>query len=408
MIDNSAVKGYRQGTDRIVPPWQTLERVRPLMGVMGITRIANVTGLDSLGIPVTVVCRPNSRGLSVSQGKGLTLDAAKASGLMESVETWHAEHIRLPLLLGSQAELATSHKLIDVDRLPRPLASPFHPDLSLLWIHGRNLFTDEEMLLPFECVHADYTIAPRPGGGSFALSSNGLASGNHLAEATSHAICEVVERDALSRWYSRTAVATEPRVDLATVEDEGCQTVLGLCEKASLAVGAWDITSDIAIPTYVALIVDRHEDPLRIMFSTYGSGTHPDPGIALLRALTEAAQTRLTLIAGTREDLPRSEYERLLQPDAARNARGLLAASVALEPFRPDSGWTADGFDEDIREELSRLAAAGVSQVVRVDLTRPELGIPVVRVVIPGLEMVNVVPGIDAIGSRAALRTAAK
>lgn len=378
------------------------------MSAMGITRIANVTGLDSLGIPVTVVCRPNSRGLSVSQGKGLTLDAAKASGLMESVETWHAEHIRLPLLLGSQAELATSHKLIDLDRLPRPVASPFHPDLCLLWIEGNNLLTEEKLLLPFECVHTDYTIAPRPGAGSFALSSNGLASGNHLAEATSHAICEVVERDALSLWYSKANIAKEPRVDLATVPDDGCQVVLGRCEKAGLAVGAWDITSDITIPTYVALIVDRHEDSLRIMYSTYGSGTHPDPGIALLRALTEAAQTRLTLIAGTREDLPRSEYERLLQPDAARNARRLLASPVAPEPFSPDSGWRADSFDEDVREELSRLGSAGVNQVVRVDLTHPELGIPVVRVVIPGLEAVHVTPGIGAIGgSRASFRTPA-
>ena len=67
------------------------------MPTMGITRIANITGLDRLGIPVVMVCRPNSRSIAVSQGKGLTLDAAKASGLMESVETFHAESITRPL-----------------------------------------------------------------------------------------------------------------------------------------------------------------------------------------------------------------------------------------------------------------------------------------------------------------------
>src|SRR5947209_7315915 len=86
-------KGFRAGTHRVISPAETCARVRPLMPVMGITRIANITGLDSIGIPVVMVCRPNSRALAVAQGKGLDLDAAKASGLMESVESYHAERI---------------------------------------------------------------------------------------------------------------------------------------------------------------------------------------------------------------------------------------------------------------------------------------------------------------------------
>ncbi len=57
------------------------------LAVMGISRVTNVTGLDTVGIPLVMVCRPNSRSISVSQGKGCDLDAAKASGVMESVET---------------------------------------------------------------------------------------------------------------------------------------------------------------------------------------------------------------------------------------------------------------------------------------------------------------------------------
>ena len=79
------LKSYRRGTHRIVSPQETLERVRPFMSALGITRIANVTGLDRLGIPVVMVCRPNSRSIAVSQGKGLDLDSAKASGLMEAL-----------------------------------------------------------------------------------------------------------------------------------------------------------------------------------------------------------------------------------------------------------------------------------------------------------------------------------
>ena len=90
-------KTYLEGTHRIVEPDVTVARMRRFMPLMGITRIADVTGLDRLGIPVTIVCRPNSRSVAVSQGKGTTLAAAEASGLMESIESYHAERITLPL-----------------------------------------------------------------------------------------------------------------------------------------------------------------------------------------------------------------------------------------------------------------------------------------------------------------------
>src|SRR5207244_5110666 len=106
---NSGTEHFHSGTHRTIVPEETLRKVRPLMPVMGITRIANVTGLDCIGIPVVMVCRPNSRALAVAQGKGLDLDAAKASGLMESVEAYHAERITLPLKLASQEELRYTH-----------------------------------------------------------------------------------------------------------------------------------------------------------------------------------------------------------------------------------------------------------------------------------------------------------
>src|ERR1700712_3043758 len=99
-----AAKAYLRGTHRLVPPAQTVERVRPMLRALGITRVADVTGLDSIGIPVVMVCRPNARSLSVAQGKGQDLDAARASGLMESIEQWHAEHIVRPMLFASAAE----------------------------------------------------------------------------------------------------------------------------------------------------------------------------------------------------------------------------------------------------------------------------------------------------------------
>src|SRR6478735_6251482 len=91
-----AEKLHRDGTHRTVEPERTLERVQPTLPRIGVTRVAVVTGLDFVGILVVMVCRPNGRSLSVSQGKGVDLVSAKVSGIMEALEAWHAEHILLP------------------------------------------------------------------------------------------------------------------------------------------------------------------------------------------------------------------------------------------------------------------------------------------------------------------------
>jgi ribosomal protein S12 methylthiotransferase accessory factor YcaO len=88
-LDERVPKAFRRGTHRALAPDETLARVRHHASQMGITRLGNVTGLDLIGIPVAVAVRPNSRSVSVSQGKGLTLPQAMASALMEAVEGFH-------------------------------------------------------------------------------------------------------------------------------------------------------------------------------------------------------------------------------------------------------------------------------------------------------------------------------
>lgn len=134
-------KNYRAGTHRIVSPEETLESVRPFFPAMGITRVADITGLDVIGLPVVTACRPNSRSVTVSLGKGLDLAAAKASAVMENIEAFMAERITRPLVLGSVKDLRSSHPLADVDRLPRTADSTYHPDAPLLWIEGRELLS---------------------------------------------------------------------------------------------------------------------------------------------------------------------------------------------------------------------------------------------------------------------------
>ena len=75
----TANKTWFDGTHRTVSPKQTLENLRPLMREAGITRIANITGLDRVGLPVALAIRPNAWSLSASSGKGLDWPSAAAS-----------------------------------------------------------------------------------------------------------------------------------------------------------------------------------------------------------------------------------------------------------------------------------------------------------------------------------------
>ena len=388
-----ARKAYTEGTHRVVEPAVTVSRALRLAPAMGITRAANITGLDSVGIPVVMVCRPNSRSLAVSQGKGLTLEDAKASAIMESVELYHAEHITQPLKLASYEELRYTHVLIDEKTLPRTSISLFNPTLRLLWIAGRDLMHEEVVWVPHELVHTDYTLPFPPGSGCFSFSSNGLASGNHLLEAISHGICELVERDATTLWHLKSeALQAKTRVDLGSVSDEACRSMLNRYADADIEVAVWETTTDIGIASFLCTIFDA-ESAFRPLYPTSGMGCHPARDVALLRALTEAAQSRLTLIAGSRDDAIRGRYEEALDRDAIRALRGAIAREAATRNISDAPNWEAETLDEDVDWELGRLAAVGVERVVVVDLTKSELSLPVVRVVAPELEGSDRVPG---------------
>jgi YcaO-like protein with predicted kinase domain len=382
--DHAGFKAYRHGTHRTADPASTLARAQPHLARMGITRIANVTGLDRIGVPVVMVCRPNARSLAVSQGKGVTLEAAKASGVMEALELHHAERILLPLKLGSARELAERHRVIDLDALPQRADSRFHPDLPMLWIEGRDLLTDASTWVPYEVVHTNYTLPLPTGSGCFPASSNGLASGNHLLEAINHGICEVVERDATTVWnHLGRASRTRTRLDLRSIDDDDCVGILDRLDRAGFAVAVWDTTTDVGIASFYCLIADRRHENAH---SGAGAGAHPAPAIALLRALTEAVQVRTTYIAGSRDDLRPEEFTAPAIEQKLQRARGLMAGPVAERSFADVPSHEAATCADDLDWMLGRLRAVGIAEIVTLDLARPEVGMPVVRVIIPGLE----------------------
>ena len=215
-------KRYHDGTHRVVEPEVTLRRVLPLARHLGVTRLANLTGLDRLGIPVAAAYRPNSRSLAVFQGKGATLAAAKASALMEAAEAWHAERVAGPRLRGRHGELlGRGVAALDPSRLPRSADATGEPAQFVFdWVRGRDLLTGAIRWVPLDVVTADYTVGGLPAG-PLQSTSHGLAAGNHLLEALCHALCEVVERDALALWRLLPDAAQDATaLDLATAPAE--------------------------------------------------------------------------------------------------------------------------------------------------------------------------------------------
>ena len=384
ILDGSTSKANGQ---RSCSASETLRRIAAFFAGYGITRIANVTGLDRIGIPVCMAVRPNSRGLAVSQGKGLDLDAAKVSAAVESIEGWHAERPLCTQTLERYSDLSARAAAADPHGLAISRNSAFAPNRTIPWAEATDLQTGVSVWVPFELVHADATLPRMPGSGCFVFSTNGLASGNGLAEATLHALCELIERDAIALWkVSGGEACTETRIDPDSVEDGACRELLHRYRAAGIMPMLWDVSSDIGLPVFRVLIYDEWAGASLTPYATaFGAGCHPSREVALSRALTEAAQSRLTAIAGSRDDGTRGHFE-ATQGSAAAEYYGALAKRPASLRFDQSPSANHRTLEADLRHAIHCLAARGMTQVLNVDLTRPDSPVAVVRCIVPGLE----------------------
>jgi ribosomal protein S12 methylthiotransferase accessory factor len=403
-IAHRAWKSFLYGTHRTSAPEETLRRIQPYFSKVGLTRLANITHLDRVGIPVTLAIRPNSPTMSNSSGKGFTLAAAKVSGAMEAVEIWHAENIALPDITASYDQIAVAQPVIPLGRLALARNSLFNTSWPYRWTMAWDIAQQTEVPVPMAAVD----MAGRRSLnqlGSFQLSSNGLASGNHMLEAIASALYEVIERDAVTcrRLAWSCLGIPPPRVRLDTIVHPLACELLDRFRIARIVPVIFDCTADTGVPVYLVLIYDeqtRH-------FGIYrGQGAHLDPSIALIRALTEAAQGRVVYIAGSRDDMFRDSFARLKRQDDQ-----VMIARLAAIPETVDAttalNKATQSFEADIQLIIESLVQCGLPQVLVLDLSREDFPIKVVKVIVPGLE--GYMLGTYAAGGRAmAFMAAAK
>jgi oxazoline/thiazoline synthase len=393
------------GGYRAVSPAATVARFRkhvsPLTGV--VSRLERIEADLSLNTSFLATHnfspRPQSVGeltagvSSESYGKGSTAEQAEASALMEAIERYsgifQADEIRetrrftdfapgdaIPpndVMLFSNAQYRRGPALAD-DEDASPAPAPFDPSGEIEWSPVWSLRDGRFKYLPTSLLYYFYD---GPGSDQTNADSNGCAAGNTFEEAIVQGFLELVERDAYAIWwYNRLKM---PELDLGQIDDSYIRDLQVQLTEAGRRLWVLDITGDLGIPTFVAIshwIEDSQE------FIEFGSGAHFDTRIAALRAITELNQFfSISLMARrnarrTGEDVSspwRLEDHPYFTPGGNQSAR-------------PDFGSKFGRLDK--REQVFacvQLAERQGLDFLVLDQTRPDIGVPVARLIVPGL-----------------------
>ncbi|WP_331747745.1 YcaO-like family protein (plasmid) [Streptomyces sp. NBC_00853] len=360
------------GTVRARMPEETWAHVAGHLTEFGITRVADLTGLDCIGLPVFTAIRPASRTLSTSQGKGATPLLAKLSAVMEAIELWHVEQPLPVIAYGPAAEVAPDCPMA---ALPQTVPYPEHAlhRMRWEWAAGTAVLSGRTVLLPVDLVRRR---AQRPAWTPdvWRATSTGLACGNTRDEALLHALFEVVERDVLYRdgqcgGRRRTLIAP------GTVVDPHGREVLARLEAAGMSLEIALVDGPYELPVCLAYL---WSEDYPVVFA--GGGCHSSPAIALTRAVTEAAQSRLAAIAGTRDDLPSDPGSFDTHPFRPASSTGLAPWPQAAARFAPVGGT----FTDQATAVASRVAHVTGHEPIALDLSATDGLVHAVQVICPG------------------------
>jgi ribosomal protein S12 methylthiotransferase accessory factor len=363
-----------------MPASETLLRVAPLLERFGITRIARHTGLDHIGIPVWCAYAPNARSAVIAQGKGLSDEDAKVSAVMEALERAVASrpalssfHATARQLQKEGQQVTTLQSLIGLRKADIGL------DDMIEWTTALELISGTPIHLPLEAAVLD-----RRHEGRFWVSSDGLASGNSFDEAVLHGTLERIERDAFVLWQiSDISHRHATCVDPIAFGDEVLNELVRKVQAAGLVLKVFDIGSDIAVPCFTALLGPKmvlSSAEVRFTEVTGGSGAHPSAVRAIIRAVTEAVQSRLTFISGARDDISPQMFQAALPDQLRRNFLAVPARTPVRAPV------IARSLQQCLHFTLNALRDAGITTVAALALGEPDLPFSVVKVFIPELE----------------------
>lgn len=351
---------------------------------LGITRVGDITGLDVIGLPVWFATRPNSRALSVSQGKGRHHVQARVSAVMEAAEGAVAERPEhLISTFGSWNDvIAGDMSAAPLDRLLRCHIKRFDPNRERGWVRGHAVKGGGAILAPYELVGLDLRTRAPWDHAAFKMSSIDLAAGGDPTLAELHGLLEVIEHDATSSLEllglgARLAVA----IDIDDAEPS-LRTAVAQVVTAGFQPHFFDLSGEVALPVIACFLV-------RQVMSADGIGDRlvagfacrPDAGQAALAALLECVQARATDIAGARDDITDAHYHasRTGLPRQAPDRRRL----EMIRGHRPATSFRS--LTDTLDYVRAALFAAGIEDIFVFPLAHDIAGLHVSRVLVPGL-----------------------
>lgn len=352
---------------------------------VGVSRLANVTGLDRVELPVVAAIRPLSRNITVSFGKGKTYEIACISALMEAAELYFSETCQFPLVCAKYLELGSEVALnpLRLELIGQPaevLAKEFQ------WVSGFYLKSGKQVLVPWEIVSMDYSIADREKDRLLAFGPTGLAAAFEESCAILHGLYEVIERDCHNFWNTTSDQEREETlIDLESIQSVEILELLDLIKAANLEVLLWDMTSSNKIPCYLAEVFDLASSATTSY--THGAAANTSPNRAIYRALAEAVQIRLTYITGSRDDLDRSDYGNRYH-EIVSNRKWILE-NLKIRRRLPKLLENTSQPSSDLTEVCRLLEASGIDDIVVVRLTQEHEVAKVVKVIVPSLKDVR-------------------
>ena len=384
---------YFEGTHRVIAPSKTIEINQNKLKTAGITRIADITDLDRIGLPIYTAIRPTAEegAISIYGGKGISKDHAKASAMMEGFERYSAERQDSDnTIIANLDEIGENGDFIDPKslNLPKDIEKKDINSMNLEWSKSKDMVSGKEYLIPTNAIFHPYT--PNNNVQTlFKSNTNGLASGNILEEAILHGMLEVIERDAWSIF--ELTHKNYAQIDIDSIESETILKIINKFESEGIKIKLMDFTADIKIPTIAASADDTITKDAGLL--TLGMGTHLDPEVAILRALTEVAQSRATQINGAREDTVRADFAREAGYERMKRINRYYFKNEEEQIKLSDiENKSTSSITKDIEIVKNELIDNGIEKILYVDLTRPEIDVSVVRVVIPEMEVYTIDP----------------
>ncbi len=371
---------------RTIPPEETLKRVIPLLEKAGMDPLEDITDRDNLGIPVYSIYRKRTAKGTFGNynGKGATPEQAKASAVMEAMERYSAEQRESDEVAYGTLQQMRDSGMPYVE--PADLILPARvmgmvESAEIAWTECYDILRGEDVWVPACAVF--YPYYPDGDLQLFRFHTNGIASGNTIEEAILHAMFEVIERDAWSIAESFNRTNADIIVD---DEDSVPGRLLKQFRDAGIEINLKDLTTDVGVTTIGASSDDvRTKDPEML---DIGVGTHLNPEIAAIRALTEVAQSRTTHKHGLKVNAELQKKTREMGYEKVKEANALWyrdsSKSIRLSEMKDEA---TDYVLDDIELVLGKIMDAGFDRVIIADLTRPEIDVPTVRAIIPGMEV---------------------